>query len=224
MLSFMREQRYEDLSEPKGAGAGSGPVEGGAEAHEQKYLTVAGQGKSVRRSTYMLAVVFGAGLLCLFFMIKKSAPKAASAGSVVQEAQIETAIQNLTGVKSEMYGRMDEIVNKFYEFSDVQQVNVTELSKNPFRNDMFGDSKGIADTENDVAPDAESIRRQRLGKQAKDLRLLSIMQSKQGNCCMIDDKILNEGDSIKDFTVAKIGADFVKLVSNGIEIILKLAE
>ena len=225
MLSFMREQRYEDLSEPKGLGSGGGAAGGGKDSHRQKYLTVAGRGKNVRRSTYMVAAVFGAGLICLLFMIKKSTPQSASASSTaMEEAQIETAIERLTGVKSEMYDRMDEIVNKFYEFSDVPQVNVNELVKNPFRYEMFGESARITDTEGTGALDAELIRQQKLRQQAKKLKLLSIMQSEQGNCCMIDDKMLNEGDSIGDFTVAEIGAGFVKLVSKGIEIILKLAE
>jgi hypothetical protein len=41
---------------------------------------------------------------------------------------------------------------------------------------------------------------------------------------MIDDKILREGDSIKGFKVLQIGDSFVKLESNGVEIVLKLSE
>jgi len=36
-----------------------------------------------------------------------------------------------------MAGRMDEIVKKFYEFSDVVQVKVNELVKNPFAVEGF---------------------------------------------------------------------------------------
>jgi len=41
---------------------------------------------------------------------------------------------------------------------------------------------------------------------------------------MIDDKILYEGDSIKSFKVSQIGDSFVKLESEGTEILLKLSE
>jgi len=68
------------------------------------------------------------------------------------------------------------------------------------------------------------MRQQQLRQQAKDMQLLSIMQSERGNCCMIDDRILYEGDSIKSFTVKQISDSFVKLASEGIEIILKLSE
>ncbi len=59
-------------------------------------------------------------------------------------------------------------------------------------------------------------------QKAKSMRLWSIMQSNQGNRCMIDDKILREGDSIKGFKVLQIGDSFVKLESGGAEVVLRL--
>ena len=56
------------------------------------------------------------------------------------------------------------------------------------------------------------------------LQLLSIMQSDQGNCCMINDRILYEGDSIRGFKVCRIGDSFVKLKYEDVEIVLKLSE
>ena len=71
------------------------------------------------------------------------------------------------------------------------------------------------------------------------MKLLSIMQSEsdQGACCMITDKILYEGDYIRDFKVRQIGDGFVKLVwdpsrsnvssendSDTVEIMLMLSE
>ena len=70
------------------------------------------------------------GLLCLWFMIKKSTPQTAAAAAVsTEEAQIETAIARLGGVKTEMFSRMDEIVKRFYELSGVSQVKTSELVK-----------------------------------------------------------------------------------------------
>jgi len=228
MLSFMREQELEDSSVQKPpAAAGGTPTAGTEGAQEQEYLTVAADDKNVRKSTMRLAALFAIGLLCLLFMIKKSTPQRATASAVgTEDPQIELAITRLTGVRSEMFNRMDEIVRKFYEFSDVQQVNVEELAKNPFKNEIFlGNIKKISDTEErDSDIDIEMMRQQQLRQQAKDMQLLSIMQSERGNCCMIDDRILYEGDSIKSFTVKQISDSFVKLASEGIEIILKLSE
>jgi len=171
--------------------------------------------------------LFGIGLLCLLFMIKKSTPRTANAAAdSTEETMIEMSITRLTGFSSEMFNRMDEIVKKFYEFSDVQQVRVNELVKNPFEYESFlAIVKENPDTEKrDFDIDAEMMRRQQLRQRTKSMQLLSIMQSDQRNCCMIDDRILYEGDEIRGFKVRQIGDSFVKLESEGVEIVLKLSE
>ncbi|MFB0524658.1 MAG: hypothetical protein ACETVZ_03900 [Phycisphaerae bacterium] len=241
MLSFLRDQGAEKLPAQKPA-AGQAEISADApgQPNPQEYFTVAAQKKNVRKSTIFVAILFGIGLLCLWFMIKKSAPQAASASSTdTQETQIEAAITRLTGVSSELFSRMDQIVNKFYEFSDVLQVQVNELVKNPFELEMFlSNLRGKVDArEEDIDIGAEMIRQQQMRQKAKDMQLLTIMQSEQGNCCMIDDKILYEGDLINSFRIIQIGDNFVKLKwqngkdyppsetpSPGLEIILKLSE
>ena len=223
MLAFMREQESQDSSAPKQQAANPAAED----KQEQEYLTVAAHSKKTRKSTILLAALFCAGLVCLFFMVKKSSPKAATAAAGdTDEKEVELAIARLTGIKSEIYSRMDEIVKKFDEFSDVQQVNVSELAKNPFRHEVFlSDLKEMSDTqEGDSGADVEMMRRQQLTMQAKSMQLLSIMQSGQGKCCMIDDRILYEGDPIKGFIVSQIGNSAVKLQSQGVEIILKLSQ
>ena len=54
------------------------------------------------------------------------------------------------------------------------------------------------------------------------MELISILESSKGNCCMIDDKLLYEGDSIGKFEVVKIKPDLVKLRSDNFEVVLKL--
>ena len=154
-------------------------------------------------------------------MIKKSAPQAACAASANSEQmQIEAAISRLTGVRSEIYSRMDEIIKKFDELSQVRQVRVNELLKNPFKLEMFMDSLNKTPNENNP----ELIIEKQLSQQASSLQLVSIMKSDKGNCCMIDDKVLYEGDIIKGFKVRQIKGNFVKIESQGVEIVLKLAE
>ncbi len=228
MLSFLRDQSLEDLPAQKkmNTTAGKAPGDGTEKSRESEYLTVASHGKQVRKSTTLLAVLFIIGLLCLWFMIKKSTPKAASAAAgKTEDTLIETAIARLTGVKSAMFSRMDEIVGKFYEFSDVPQVKVNELAKNPFELETFStnleEKPGVEGKGNEI--DANKLWQQ-MRRKSQGMQLWSIMQSDQGNRCMIDDKILLEGDSIKGFKVLQIGDIFVKLESNGVEIVLKLSE
>jgi 4-amino-4-deoxy-L-arabinose transferase-like glycosyltransferase len=177
----------------------------------EEYITVSSKKDRARKSTILLVVLIGIGLVFLFFMIKKSNPSEASASTVTdEELQIEKAITELTGVKAEMYSRMDEIVKKFYEFSEVEQVDVKELAKNPFQHKMLLMGLNTVKDSKDKEGQAELIYQQ-LRQQAENMELLSIMQSSGKKCCMIDDKILYEGDSFKSFKISQIGDDYVKL-------------
>jgi len=227
MLSFLRDQNLEDIPAQKktNKSAGKAPVDGDGtdKAQESEYLTVATRKKRVHKSTRLLAVLFIIGLLCLWFMIKKSTPKAVSAASVeTEDTLIETAIARLTGVKSKIFNRMDEIVKKFYEFSNVPQVKVNELSKNPFEVETFLANLRKKPGAGEI--DAKKLWQQQIRYKSEGMQLLSIMQSNGRNCCMIDDKILYEGDSIEGFKVLQIGDSDVKLESDGVQIILKLSE
>jgi len=228
MLSFLREQNVGDSPAQKPAAAdGRTPDDGTERPQEQEeYLTVAAQKTQVRKSTIVLAVLFAIGALCLWFMIRKSTPETASAAATgAEETQIETAIARFTGVRSEMFSRMDEIVNRFYEFSNVPQVLVNELAKNPFELEMFlANLRAEADAEEGLEIDAEMLWQQQIRQKAKDMQLSSIIQSEQGTCCMINDEILYEGDPIGGFQVRQIGDSFVKLTCEDMEIVLKLSE
>ena len=218
MLSFLREQNNGDLPAQKLDNAvESAPGDGAEKPQEQEYLTVAASGKRTRKSTILLAVLFIIGLLCLGYMIKKSTPKAASAAlDVTEETQLEAAVARLTGVKSEMFNSMDEIVRKFYEFSDVLQIKVGELVKNPFKIELFSANVKEEPRIEIKVPeiDTEMAQQQQIRQKAKDMKLLGIMQSDQSDgrkCCWIGDKILHEGDRIREFRVRQIGDSFVKL-------------
>ena len=227
MLSFLRDPNLAELPAEKKCDASnkSGQNET-AGKKEQEYLTVATQGKDVHKSTIILGILFIIGLACLGVMIKKSSPKAASAGTVdVEEAQIEAAIARLTGVKSEMFDRMDEIVSKFYEFSDVLQVKVSELAKNPFQLETFlSNLKNDSDVEGVSEIDPAILWREQINRKTKDMQLVSIMQSDKGICCMINNKILYEGDLIEEMTVKHIEDNKVTLELEGMEVVLKMAD
>ena len=212
MLSFQKEQNCGALPAKKPGAAGA-PGDGADKSQDQGYLTVAEHGKRTRKSTAVLAVLFIIGLLCLWFMIRKSTPTTASAAADDAEGtKLEEAIGRITGVKSEVSGRMGEIVNKFYEFSDVSQVKVNELVKNPFKFELFPSGIEEPDATGMVSQmDLELLWTQQIKQKGESLELLSIMQTDRGNCCMIDSDIFYEGDTVEGFRVREIGDDFVKL-------------
>jgi preprotein translocase subunit SecG len=214
MLSFLREPEAGTSSDHSSATTGPQGVSSAGGPDAQEYLTVAANSKNVRRSTILVAILVAIGLLCLMFMIRKSQPQAASARQTKNdETKIDAAINRLTGVRSEMAGRMDAIIKKFYEFSDVFQVKVSELSKNPFEVESLT-MKGLkvqAAAGDDPQAQAELIRRQKMQERAGTLRLLSIMRSDRGHSCMINDQILQQGQSLEGFTILQIGGNFVEL-------------
>jgi preprotein translocase subunit SecG len=227
MLPFLQEQNRGDSPTQQPAAADGQKADGTEKPQEQEeYLTVATQKKQVRKSTIALAVLFVIGLVCLWFMIKKSTPQTASAEvAKAEETQIETAIARFTGVKSEMFSRMDEIVNRFYEFSNVPQVYVNELTKNPFELEMFlANLRAEANAEEALDIDADTMWQQQIMRKAKAMQLSSVIQSEQGICCMINDEILYEGDPIGAFKVHQIGDSFVKLKCKDMEVVLKLSQ
>jgi len=215
MLSFWRDQGPQDILQQNLPDAPPGQNQTSGQAQDQQFMTVATRDKKVRKTTMLLAVFFGLGLICLWL-----------ASTTTEESRIEMAMTRLFGARSEMFCRMDEIINKFYEFSDVQQVLTNELVKNPFelRVLLARIKKGLEQTPPQYDP--ELMRRHELMQQAEAMRLLSIIKSDRGNGCMIDvaGKILREGDAIKDFKIHQIGDDFVKLMAGDLEVILKLLE
>jgi len=228
MLSFLKEQEQSN-----------NPVE--PEAHrdrnadntktiqEQEYLTVDNKKRSANKTTCLLAIFFIAGLVCLIFMIKKTTPQTAKAQNFEHsQTKIAAAIAKITGINSQILNKMDGIVSKFYEFSNVQQVKVNDLSKNPFDRDTFlNNLQKNGDEQSGF--DAELLRKQQIQQQADDLHLMSIIQSNQGISCMINNEILYEGDTIQDFKLESINKNLVTLVwdkdpSQHTNIILKLEE
>ncbi len=228
MLSFQRE------ADPAGRPKTPDPD---ANAADQEYVSVKSKGDSVRRSTGIVVILFAAGLIGLWFMIQKSTPETASAeADVGEQARIETAISQLTGLKSEMLTKMDTVLNRLYEFSDVQQVEVGELAKNPFEMQIFGADTAEPTVLNDGNMDLLAVHRQRATRRAADLQLQSIIHGNADNAadfCMINTEVLKTGARIDEFVVRDITRTQVVLAwapkdadiqHEEIQVVLKLAE
>jgi hypothetical protein len=221
MLSFLKDERNKNAAAPVDQPAQ--PVDqtnpDGQVSREEDFLVPTEHGKNTKQSTLILVVLFVVGALCVWFMIKKSTPASANAAPNPEEAKIEAIVTQIIGIKTES-DKVDDIVGRFSQISEVDQVNVTELKKNPFRRDMV---LGAAEPPVPAAADLESVRREEIKRLAGKLQLLSIMNSAQGGCCMINDKLLTVGQSIEGFLVTKITEDSVELTNNGVPTLLKMA-
>lgn len=217
MLSFLREQLAGDSPANQAKNGGQRPSKDSDDAGSLEYLTVATTSKTLRKSTILVVILVSIGLVCLWFMIRKSQPLAATAKQADEEqTKMESAISRLTGVSSEMISKMDQILKKFYEFSGVHQVRVNDLSKNPFQVETFAkDIKVESAPQANSAEEAALIQEQRLRQRVGSLSLLSVMQSGPASCCMINDKLLRQGDMIEGFVITRIGGDSVELTLRG---------
>ena len=178
------------------------------------YLKPAEYGKSMSKSTIFVTVLFAIGALGLWVMIKKVGPSAASAAPVPGEAKIDTAIAEFSGVKKQMYGKVDDIIGKLSHLSSDEEGKDKDLKKNPFTHSVsLGDFDNILGGNHvDINPDS-----------VKDVKLWSIMHAEKDSCCIINNKILYVGDSIKDFEITKISPRSVELVSSSGRLVLKMS-
>lgn len=186
------------------------------------YLTVSGHDRKVRQSTILLITVFAVGALAVWFMIKKTAPASADAATSQDQTQLDAALAQLNAMQSEVNSQMNSVVGRFYQFSNIEQVGVDELKKNPFKREL--------DFAADV-PDSDALYAQqqmRLREEANRLQmgleLWSITATPKGMCCMINDKVLYVGDTFHEMTVKSIEDKTVELDYKGVPILLKMEQ
>ena len=189
-----------------------------AASSTEDYLTVSNNSQKVRQSTMAVAVLFAIGALGLWLMVKKTTPAAANAEPSQDQVQLETALAQLDSMKAEMDSQMSSVSGRFYQFNNVDQVGVEELKKNPFiRGEMGGDSgsSGTGDQRQEqIQQEAQII--------SMSLELWSITATPKGICCMIDDKVLYQGDTYRNMTVKSITEKIVTLEYKGTDVELKM--
>ena len=219
MLSFMKDGQNRQASVTADNTVGVEDMDMVSSGSEEQFLVTAHHGKNLRHSTITLAVLFTVGALCVWFMIKKVTPPPADAAVGTEEAKIENAIAQLTGIQTEMDARMGDIVARFNEFSNVEQVGVGDLKKNPFELEV-----SVGDLEQTLESGRQLQLRKEVKESAQSLQLWSIMASPRNACCMINNNILYKGDKIDGFTVMEIDSRFVKVELHGIGVMLRMSE
>jgi preprotein translocase subunit SecG len=219
MLSFLKE------NQSRIPAADQAPVDTGGEnaalSHQQDYLTVSGHGQKLRQSTVLLIALFAVGALGVWFMIKKTTPVQAAAANDDQ-TQLEAAIAQLNGMQSEMNTQMDSIVGRFYQVSNVGQIGVDELKKNPFKRELGAGQTTI--DEIDLRRTQQQLLEDKMRRATAGMQLWSVTATPRGDCCMINDKVLYVGDTIDGLTVKTIDKKSVVLELDSLSFQLKMDE
>lgn len=213
MLSFLKDGQLKPLG-----GEPSLPAnEAQDSASKGEYLTVAGHGKKLKQSTILLIILFVVGTAGVWVMIRKAAPSQAAAAQNKNDiAEIESAVAQLHGMQNEVNTQMKNVSTRLNHISQVGQVAVEELKKNPF----------IIDADSSDGNAASSAKRQVLEDQvrrkAASLELWTISESPRGLSCMINDKVLYTGDTIDGFVIKEIHPNRVLLEQHDIQAELKI--
>jgi len=210
MLSYLKEEKNVPASSKMEA-------DGDSTTTAQDYMTVSGSGQKLKQTTLALAVLFGIGVLGIWLMVKKTTPASADAQTAQDSSQLDQALAQLKTMQSEMDTQMNSVAGRFYHFTNVEQVAVDELKKNPFQlelNYASADNSSSSQKREQVQQEAQVL--------AMGLELWSITSTPKGMCCMIDDKVLYEGDTYRGMTVTKISGKSATLTYKGVDMELKL--
>jgi len=171
----------------------------------QDFLAPSSSGRKLKYSTMILGAVFLIGVASLFLAIKKFGPAEAQAGPSEQDIQIERDIAKLVGSRAAINNKMNDVVDRISKLSDVEQISVDELKRNPFLKEPLSDDDDnlllVEETEDgEVIQEDESV-----------FKLWSIMEFGSKKSCMIDDRVYVVGDRIGNYQIKLIGEEFVEL-------------
>jgi hypothetical protein len=222
MMDFLKQNGGGDLDKLDARGNSEIDAQLGADS---SFVTTTSREKSIKNGTIIFIAVFCVSLGCLWFMIKKTTPQAAMAKTSSDDSmQIENAIAKVTGTKAEFFQGIDNVVSKFNEFSNVLQIKVNELQKNPFEHQKYSITSLSPEQEQaESAFERQRVVRDTLEQGATGMQLLSIMKSPKGNSCMINDKMLSKGDTIDGWQVVAITDKGVELSAQGMQKTLKIS-
>ena len=180
----------------------------------QEYLTVAQHGKTARQGTIILMILFVVGGLGVWFMIQKVVPAQVQAASEEETQEIDLVLAQLDSFQNQVSGQMDSVVGRFYQASELGQIEVQELKKNPFCIEASQAEEKKEEKKQEL--EKQQQRRMQIEAEAAQLDLFGITRRDQGNCCMINDKILFVGNQINGFTVQSISTQKVRLEKDGV--------
>ncbi len=218
MLSYLRDANQTPAAAQMQQEAGSSS---GQESASQSggYLKPAVHARTVKQGTIILIILFLVGAGGVWWMIKKSGLSQAQGAAEEEVSQIDKALVQLTTFQTEMNTQMDSVSSRFSQASELGQITVADLKKNPFRQEYSLDSTG-----EDLSDNQSLIRKEEMQRRAALMKLWSITARDTNSCCMINDKVLYVGDSIQGFVVKEILSDRVRIAYEDIIVDLKTEE
>ena len=187
---------------------------------QDEYLTPSSGENKVRRMRMLVGAIFVAGLLVLVLMIKGSNTENMKI-SDENAAKIDMAIAQLSCLSDKHQNEISTIINKFYKYSDFEQIHVNQLRKNPFK--IVAAAQSYADmNQNESAGEAVNTNLATNMKPEQMFKLQSIMKIDDVYHCMINDKIYVADDTVAGYAIKAIDAGSVTMINNGNNVVLTI--
>ncbi|MGH7180048.1 MAG: general secretion pathway protein GspB [Tepidisphaeraceae bacterium] len=186
----------------------------GDPAEGADYLPSSTPARSVSRGTLLMSLIVVAAAVAVWFMHKRSGPKAAVGAVATETAQAKKTINSFLDngganikLMEAMLRNTEKIVQQFLKYPSMTQIPLSDLRTNPFRARSLKSEAANTDDKRDA--DKLAVR-----KSVESLRLQSVMYGEQRKACMINNMLYREGQQVESFTIEKITPTGV-IVKNG---------
>ncbi|MEJ5259898.1 MAG: hypothetical protein WHS88_06895 [Anaerohalosphaeraceae bacterium] len=213
MLSFLRDGSQTPAAarmENEGASASPTPA-------SSDFLRPAVRNQTVRQGTIVLTILFLTGGAAVWWMVKKSGLSEAQGSTAAETSQIDQVLVQLSSFQKDMNSQMNSVAGRFSQVSELGQITVSDLKKNPFRQEPASGGP-------DLSFSQALMRKEEMRRKAAGLKLWSITARADRPCCMIGDKVLYVGDAVSGFVVKAIHPDRVILGWEDLTVELKIEE
>lgn len=215
MLSFLRDGNQTPATAQLQAEGASSEIGGSS----PDFLRPAVRTQTVKQGTILLSILFVAGGATVWWMIKKSGLTQAQGATAAETSQIEQVLSQLSTFQKDMNSQMNSVSSRFSQVSELGQITVADLKKNPFRQEWTAPAAG-----EDLSFSQSLLRKEEMRRKAAGLKLWSITARADRSCCMIGDKVLYVGDDVSGFQVRQIYPDRVVLGWEDLTVELKIEE
>jgi hypothetical protein len=214
--------------------AGDDSAARSAEQPSQQF--VAGEGgqtlRSARRIIFgkgnlLLACLFAAGIGCVYLLRLSGGPQTASAQQQINESQVNAVLTAMGAPNGAKGASAATVVAAFYTQASQRQLPLAALGSNPF---IYQPSQAKVMTPATTKPaisDEASAKNtaQALESQmqaARTLTLQSVLTGAAGATAVISNNLLTEGQTIRGWTISKIGFKEVVLTWKDQTFVLKM--
>ncbi len=169
-------------------------------------------------ATFLLAGLFGAGIVFLYLLSLNVGPKIASEEEKTVEAKVDAALLQL-GAASSQQGQDSEtaaLINTFYYEAKQRQIPLEQLASNPFIYQPPGlhlEGKTLVDpTQANTTTSNQKIRKEEMLQAARSLKLQSVLMSEKSPKALISNNLVTEGQTINGWMVKSIDTRQVELI------------